>query len=686
MTTLNEQQSAAVAHVDGPCLVLAGAGTGKTKVLIERVDALIKNGHATLDNIILVTFTNKAAREMKERLARLTGAPVTNSYIGTFHSICTRILRKYADVLGFDSSFSIIDQDDQTKLIKQIISADFPEEKENAKKIIACINKWKDKGYLANDLDPSDRYVGIYTAYQNRLKISNAFDFGDLLTYCIKLFKDYPDALKEIQDQFKYIMVDEYQDTNTAQYIWLKLLAGRDKNVFCVGDEDQSIYGWRGAEIDNILRFERDFEGCKTIRLEENYRSSQHIVKAASHLVSHNKNRMGKNLRSSITNDRKIIVQAAWDADDEAKLVCDNMVKIANAGANYNDMAILVRASFQTREFEERLMKLKIPYYIVGSTKFYDRMEIKDAIAYLRIIHQKDDSIAFERILNAPKRGVGLTSIKKAHAIAKAENVSFSEACMRYCEMPGVQSAKRALKDFFMKIEHWKNMSKTKPFSELVKAVLEQSGYLHHWQSDRTSEAQGRVENLKEFMRVAEDFKDLESFLDYVAVMIESNNMTKEGVQIMTLHAAKGLEFPYVYLPGWEEGLFPHQRALSESGEKGLEEERRLAYVGISRGKKQVWISYAMQRRYYQSWQSNILSRFIKELPEGHIHHYNPNGIEITSAKGGDEFIIGERVTSDQYGDGDVMDVDPFGVYVKFDRSGIKKLAHRFIRKVSAVA
>ena len=346
-------------------------------------------------------------------------------------------------------------------------------------------------------------------------------------------------------------------------------------------------------------------------------------------------------------------------------------------------MAVLVRASFQTREFEERFLKLGVPYVLIGSTKFYDRLEIKDAIAYLRIVHQIDDSIAFERILNTPKRGVGLTSLKKAHAIAKEENLSFSEACMRYCELPGVQSAKKALRDFFSQIERWRQLSAEMPLAEFVKLVLEESGYMEIWRGDKTSEGMARFENLKEFIRAAEDFAGLESFLDYIAIAVENNHSTTSGIQIMTLHAAKGLEFDYVYLPGWEEGLFPHQRAIAESGEKGLEEERRLAYVGISRGKLQTWISYSMQRRYYQSWQTNVPSRFIKELPLEHSQHFNPNGVEIKSGEG-DEFIIGERVFSDQYGYGDVVDVDPFGVYVKFDRSGIKKLAHRFIKKVAA--
>lgn len=686
MSSLNDQQKEAIHHIDGPCLVLAGAGTGKTRVLIERVVYLIESGYASLENIILVTFTNKAAREMRDRLTpMLPSEDINKAWIGTFHSICTRLLRQYASYLGFDSSFSIIDQDDQMKLIKQIISADYPEEKDNAKKVTAKINQWKDRGMLHTDLDLSEKYVAIYSAYQNRLRLSNALDFGDLMVFCIKLFKDHPDAFDQIQSRFKYIMVDEYQDTNIAQYLWLRLLGQKHKNIFCVGDEDQSIYTWRGAEIDNILRFDKDFEGCKVIRLEQNYRSTHHIVSSASHLVGHNKARLGKKLFSQTNDNRKVIVQAAWDADDEAKLVSDNIVKAFKVGIPYNNIAILVRASFQTREFEERLLKLSIPYLIVGSTKFYDRLEIKDAIAYLRIVHQMDDSIAFERILNSPKRGVGLTSIKKAHAIAKEENISFSKACLRYCDMPGVQSAKNALRDFFTQIEGWKKISKERSFSEFVKEVLESSGYLDIWREDKTSEGIARLENLKEFVRAAENFSDLETFLDFITITVENNKLSHNGVQIMTLHAAKGLEFSYVYLPGWEEGLFPHQRSIAESGEKGLEEERRLAYVGISRGKDQTWISYTMQRRYYQSWQTNIPSRFIKELPHDHIQHFNPNGIEIKSGEG-EDFIIGERVFSDQYGYGDVMDVDPFGIYVKFDRSGVKKLAQKFIKKVSPVA
>lgn len=680
--SLNPQQKEAVTHVNGPCLVLAGAGTGKTKVLIERVRYLINSGYAALNNVMLLTFTNKAAREMKERVNDALNANVSNMWVGTFHSICVRILRQNAEFLGISNHFSIIDADDQVKLLKQIIASDFPEEKDNLKRIVSCINSFKDRGLVSEDIGQGEPYKAIYYVYQERLRVLNAFDFGDLILSCIELFKKCPEVLERFQEQFKFIMVDEYQDTNVAQYIWLRLFSQKSGNLFCVGDDDQSIYAWRGAEIENILRFDKDLKDCKVIRLEQNYRSTNHIVSVASSLINCNKNRMGKTLWTDMQDVQKVIIQGTWDSEDEARLISESINRDHQNGTKFSDMAILVRASFQTREFEERFIKVGIPYYVLGSVRFYERQEIKDSIAYFRVIFQPDDALAFERILNTPKRGIGLTSIRRIHALAREQGISFTKAAKVYSETPGQQNSKNSLKNFFNQIESWKQVLEEKDHVEFARTVLEESGYIKIWKDDKTQEAAHRLENIKELLRAMREFENLQSFLDHVSIFIENTTVTDDCVKIMTLHGSKGLEFDHVYLPGWEEGVFPHQRCIAESGESGLEEERRLAYVGISRAKKKLWISYTMQRRYYHSWQTNIPSRFIKELPQEHIQHFNPNGVEIHNPPSTD-FIIGERVFHEKYGHGDIIDLDDYGLYIKFDYSGIKKISQKFVAKAS---
>lgn len=636
LSGLNPEQSEAVETLDGPVLVLAGAGTGKTRVLTTRIAHILSTGRAFPSQILAVTFTNKAAREMKERIGVLVGHAVEGMpWLGTFHSIGVKLLRRHAELVGLRSDFTILDTDDVIRLIKQLIQAEGIDDKRwPAKQFAGMIDGWKNKG-----LDPAQIPEGdarafangkgreLYAAYQNRLLTLNACDFGDLLLHPIRIFRNHADVLKDYHDKFRYILVDEYQDTNTAQYMWLRLLAQRPKgvpqNVCCVGDDDQSIYGWRGAEVDNILRFEKDFPGAKVIKLERNYRSTEHILGAAGHLIAHNEGRLGKTLFTDRTDpdDEKVQVHAAWDSEEEARAVGEEIEQLQRQKHNLNDMAILVRASFQMREFEDRFVTLGLNYRVIGGPRFYERLEIRDAMAYFRLVCQPADDLAFERIVNTPKRGLGDTTVRTLHDYARARDVPMLAAASEIIETDELKpKARKALFDVVTDFRRWQSLLETTVHTELAEQILDESGYTAMWQNDKSAEAPGRLENLKELIRSMEAFESLRGFLEHVALVMDAEqNENLDAVSIMTLHSAKGLEFDTVFLPGWEEGLFPHQRALDEGGRSGLEEERRLAYVGITRAKHRCHIWFVSNRRIHGLWQSTMPSRFLDELPLAHV-------------------------------------------------------------------
>ncbi len=636
LSGLNPEQSEAVETLDGPVLVLAGAGTGKTRVLTTRIAHILSTNRAFPSQILAVTFTNKAAREMKERIGVLVGHAVEGMpWLGTFHSIGVKLLRRHAELVGLRSDFTILDTDDVVRLIKQLIQAEGIDDKRwPAKQFAGMIDGWKNKG-----LDPAQIPEGdarafangkgreLYAAYQNRLLTLNACDFGDLLLHPIRIFRMHADVLKDYHDKFRYILVDEYQDTNTAQYMWLRLLAQRPKgvpqNVCCVGDDDQSIYGWRGAEVDNILRFEKDFPGAKVIKLERNYRSTEHILGAAGHLIAHNEGRLGKTLFTDRTDpdDEKVQVHAAWDSEEEARAVGEEIEQLQRKSHKLNDMAILVRASFQMREFEDRFVTLGLNYRVIGGPRFYERLEIRDAMAYFRLVCQPADDLAFERIVNTPKRGLGDTTVRTLHDYARARDIPMLAAASEIIETDELKpKARKALFDVVTDFRRWQSLLETTVHTELAEQILDESGYTAMWQNDKSAEAPGRLENLKELIRSMEAFESLRGFLEHVALVMDAEqNENLDAVSIMTLHSAKGLEFDTVFLPGWEEGLFPHQRALDEGGRSGLEEERRLAYVGITRAKHRCHIWFVSNRRIHGLWQSTMPSRFLEELPLAHV-------------------------------------------------------------------
>lgn len=634
---LNPEQRQAVETTEGPVLVLAGAGTGKTRVLTTRIAHILSQGRAYPSQILAVTFTNKAAREMKQRIGLLVGEAVEGMpWLGTFHSIGVKMLRRHAELAGLRSDFTILDTDDVIRLIKQLIQAEGLDDKRwPARQFAMMIDGWKNKGLGPAEIPEGDarsfangKGRELYKAYQDRLQTLNACDFGDLLCHPIRIFRAYPDVLKEYHKRFKYILVDEYQDTNTAQYMWLRLLAQEtggpgQKNVCCVGDDDQSIYGWRGAEVDNILRFDKDFPGAVVIRLERNYRSTAHILGAASHLIAHNEGRFGKTLFTDRNDpeDGKVNVHAAWDSEEEARAVGETIEQLQRQKHNLNDMAILVRASFQMREFEDRFVTLGVNYRVVGGPRFYERQEIRDAMAYFRVVAQGADDLAFERIVNIPKRGLGEAAIRQVHDTARALGVPMLEAARNLAESDELKPKPRAaLREVAANFERWQKALDNTPHNELAETILEESGYTDMWKNDRSAEAPGRLENLKELIRSMEEYESLRSFLEHVALVMDADkNEDLDAVNIMTLHSAKGLEFETVFLPGWEEGLFPHQRALDEGGRSGLEEERRLAYVGLTRAKKNLHLWFVSNRRIHGLWQSTIPSRFLDELPEAHV-------------------------------------------------------------------
>ncbi|MCR6673854.1 ATP-dependent helicase [Devosia ginsengisoli] len=628
---LNEEQREAVLTVDGPLLVLAGAGTGKTRVLTTRIAHILTTKRAWPSEILSVTFTNKAAREMKERIGHLVGAGVEGMpWLGTFHSIGARILRRHAELVGLKSDFTILDTDDQIRLIKQLLDVENIDEKRwPARQFAGMMDTWKNKGLLPKDISPAEsgsyangRGARLYADYQARLKVLNAADFGDLLLENIRLFKEYPDVLADYHRRFKYMLVDEYQDSNTAQYLWLRLLAqgkpASEANICVVGDDDQSIYGWRGAEVDNILRFEKDFPGARVIKLERNYRSTSNILKAASTLIAFNEGRLGKTLQTDVGEEGEpVSVTSVWDSEEEARTIGDEIENYQRQGEDLNSMAILVRASFQMREFEERFITLGLNYRVIGGPRFYERKEIRDAIAYLRVVSNPSDGLSFERIVNTPKRGLGDSTVQLLHNASRSANVSLLAATRMLLETEELKPKQRTtLRELVGQFDNWSARLNAIPHYELAEQILDESGYTAMWQADKSPDSPGRLENLKELVRSMEEFETLGGFLEHISLVMDRDTAEAEdAVSIMTLHSAKGLEFNTVFLPGWEEGLFPSQRTMDESGRAGLEEERRLAYVGITRGRKRVRLSVAQNRRIHGLWQSAIPSRFLDELP-----------------------------------------------------------------------
>jgi DNA helicase-2/ATP-dependent DNA helicase PcrA len=634
---LNPEQRAAVEAVDGPVLVLAGAGTGKTRVLTTRLAYILATGRAQPWEILSVTFTNKAAREMRERTTHLVGPSAEGlRWLGTFHSVAAQILRRHAELVGLKSSFTILDTDDVERLLKQLIEAENIDAKRwTPKHMGGLIDGWKNKGLTPDKVPPSDgeafangRGVAIYRMYQERLRTLNACDFGDLLLHNLTLFSQNQDVLEDYHRRFKYILVDEYQDTNVAQYLWLRLLAAGRRNVCCVGDDDQSIYGWRGAEVDNILRFERDFPGAKIVKLERNYRSTEHILAAASGLITANKGRLGKTLWTEDKGGLKVGVRGVWDGEAEARLVGDELEKWRAGGRKYKEAALLVRASFQMRAFEERFVLLQIPYTVVGGPRFFERAEIRDAHAYLRLIQSEDDDLAFERVVNTPRRGIGDSSVQKLLAVARHNGVSASLAARGLVQTDELPARTRtALAGFIRDLDRWRGMVGTLRHPELTEMVLEESGYTDMHRADKGPQTQSRLDNLKELIQAMGNFETLSEYLEHVSLVMDlDRGAGDDAVTIMTLHSAKGLEFPLVFLPGWEEGVFPSQRSMDETGEKGLEEERRLAYVGITRGREDVRISFAANRQVYGRWGSQLPSRFVDELPIAHVDAASDTG------------------------------------------------------------
>jgi DNA helicase-2/ATP-dependent DNA helicase PcrA len=633
---LNEEQRRAVEALEGPVLVLAGAGVGKTRVLTTRVAHLIATGRARPNEILAVTFTNKAAREMRERVGALTGVVEGMPWMGTFHSIGAKVLRRHAELVGLKPNFTILDADDQIRLVKQILQAENVDDKRwPARALASQIDAWKNRGVDPAHVPPGEanafaggRGGALYSAYQQRLKGLNAVDFGDLLLESLRLFRERAEILAQYQRRWRYILVDEYQDTNVVQYLWLRLLAQARRNLCCVGDDDQSIYGWRGADVDNILRFERDFPGATVIRLERNYRSGGHILAVAAGLIAHNANRLGKTLYTSAELGDKPTVGGLWDSEEEARVVGEEIEAAQSAGVSLDEIAILVRASFQMREFEERFIALGLPYQVIGGPRFYERAEIRDALAYLRCVAQPDDDLAFERIYNLPRRGLGEATLNVLHAYRRRAGVPLMRAAAVLVESEELKTRPRQiLRDLLGAFGRWSAQVGVAPHEELAQTILEESGLIDMWKAERTADATGRLENLKELVRSMGDFPTLAAFLEHVSLVMEvEGGEGGERVSIMTLHAAKGLEFDMVFLPGWEEGLFPHQRALDENGRAGLEEERRLAYVGITRARRNVKIYFAANRRVRGLWQSSLPSRFIDELPEDHVDVVEASG------------------------------------------------------------
>ena len=762
MDELNPAQRAAVEQLDGPVLMLAGAGTGKTKALTTRVAHLLNTGAARPNEILSVTFTNKAAREMKSRVGNLIGQIEGLPWMGTFHSICVKLLRRHAELVGLKSNFTILDTDDQLRLMKQLISAAQIDDKRwPARQLANIIDNWKNRAWAPNQVPESElvlyNYVGVelYKQYQQRLRDLNATDFGDLLLHVVTIFQNNPDILSQYNRFFKYILVDEYQDTNVAQYLWLRLLAQGHQNICCVGDDDQSIYGWRGAEVGNILRFEKDFPGAHVVRLEQNYRSTQHILGAASGIIDGNQGRLGKTLWTEKLEGEKVRLIGHWDGEEEARWIGDE-IEASQVGTRGRDpydldsVAILVRASHQMRAFEDRFLTIGLPYRVLGGPRFYERMEIRDAMGYFRLALSRDDDLAFERIVNTPKRGLGDKAQQKIQLEARANGVSLVEGARILLSSRGLGGkGATELALLIDGIDRWGAQVRVADANhvELAQIILDESGYTAHWQNDRTPEGPGRLENLKELVKALEGFENLQGFLEHVSLIMD-NEQEKNGakVSIMTLHGAKGLEFPMVFLPGWEDGLFPSQRSMDESGLKGLEEERRLAYVGITRAEEVCTISFAANRRVYGQWQSALPSRFVDELPGEHVDVLTPPGLygggygaagmgasanpavqemegsdifdraskadvynspgwkrlQERSAKRGlgqpseqknmtidmnviSSFSLGDRVFHQKFGYGEVMNIEGEKLDIEFDKAGSKKVVAQYIQSATTI-
>ena len=742
---LNPAQRAAVAALDGPVLMLAGAGTGKTRALTARIAHLLSTGQARPNEILAVTFTNKAAREMKERLGRLLGESVEGlPWLGTFHAICVKLLRRHAELVGLKSSFTILDTDDQIRLLKQLIAAENIDEKRwPARMLAGLIDGWKNRALTPDKVKGAEaasfnnRGGELYAAYQARLRALNATDFGDLLLHMVAIFQAHPDVLAQYQHWFRYILVDEYQDTNVAQYLWLRLLAQGHRNICCVGDDDQSIYGWRGAEVGNILRFEADFPGATVIRLEQNYRSTGHILAAASGLIAANAGRLGKTLWTEAEPGERVRLIGHWDGEEEARWIGDEVEALQRGTrgldpVGLNEQAILVRASHQMRAFEDRFLTIGLPYRVIGGPRFYERAEIRDAMAYFRLAVSPDDDLAFERVVNVPKRGLGDKAVQTIQATARDDGTGLLEAA-RYVVAAGRIAGKGAgqLRAFVEGVERWhRAVQAGASHVALAETILDESGYTAMWQADKSPDAPGRLENLKELVKALEQFENLQGFLEHVSLIMDNASVdAAEKVSIMTLHAAKGLEFPAVFLPGWEDGLFPSQRSMDEGGLKALEEERRLAYVGITRAERICTISFAGNRRLYGQWQSALPSRFIDELPPAHVEVLTAPGLygsglggQRGSASGLEEraahadvyaspgwkrmqaragarplaqprearhvvidldvdreFAPGERVFHVKFGYGRVCAVEGDKLTVDFDKAGEKKLLASFV-------
>ena len=648
---LNPAQRAAVEATEGAVLVLAGAGTGKTRVLTTRIAHLVATGRAHPGEILAVTFTNKAANEMAMRVERLIARPAAGMAIGTFHSISARWLRRHAELVGLKSNFTILDSDDQLRLLKQIVAADDLDEKRwPARSLAALVDRWKNRA-LAPDRVPAEeahafangRGAALYAAYQERLRILNACDFGDLLLHMITILQRHEDVLAQYHRRYRYILVDEYQDTNVAQYLWLRLLARGAGNICCVGDDDQSIYRWRGAEIGNILRFESDYPGATIIRLEQNYRSTGHILGAASTLIAANQGRLGKTLYTDAGEGEKVRILGVWDADEEARRVGEEIEELQRQGHALREIAILVRAGYQTREFEERLITIGVPYRVVGGPRFYERAEIRDALAYLRVIVQPDDDLAFERIINRPKRGLGAATLERLHRLARAQGIPLTRAASQLVGSEELRpQARRALAGLLEDFDRWRGEAERLEHTALTELVLEESGYVEMWQKDRSPDAPGRLENLAELVRAMESFDSLAGFLEHISLVMENEEAAGgDKVSIMTLHAAKGLEFDTVFLPGWEEGVFPNQRAMDEGGTPALEEERRLAYVGLTRAKRRAIILFAANRRIYGQWQSTLPSRFLDDLDAAHVERDVAGGLYGSQGSGAESASAG---------------------------------------------
>ncbi len=719
LTRLNPEQREAVETLDGPLLVLAGAGTGKTRVLTTRFAHILLSGRAYPSQVLAVTFTNRAAREMRERVAAMIGRPAEGLWLGTFHALCARMLRRHAELVGLTSSFNILDADDQLRLLKQVMEAEGLDTKRWAPPaLMAVIQRWKDRGLPPARVTPADesdfvngRARALYAAYQDRLRTLNTADFGDLLLHVTEILRGHADVLAQYHRSFRYILVDEYQDTNLVQYLWLRLLAQSHRNICCVGDDDQSIYSWRGAEVENILRFEKDFPGARIVRLERNYRSTAPILAAASGLIAHNEGRLGKTLRPGRADatGEKVSVIGLWDSDEEARAVGDRIEQLRRGGDRLAEMAVLVRTGYQTRAFEERLITLGLPYRVIGGLRFYERQEIRDAIAYMRVLHQPADDLAFERIITVPRRGVGEQALRLLHGTARDREIPLAAAAAQLIDQGGLRGKPReAVGDLLRGFIRWRDLLAREGHVITLATLLDESGYMRMWQQDKSAEAPGRLDNLKELVRALAEFDTLAGFLDHVSLVMENEeNAEGDRVSLMTLHAAKGLEFDTVFLPGWEEGLFPSQRTMDESGAKGLEEERRLAYVGLTRARRRAIISHAANRRIYANWQSSIPSRFIAELPDAQVERTGsaamqrdrvpaapsvfpmiarrPRTVEVWEQPArkarADAIAVGARVFHQKFGYGTVTAAEDDKLDIAFDQAGDKRVLDRFVEK-----